>query len=106
MSKGKWETIHEAVQNGTRKCKTMKPKKGDPTLGSFSKQQVIKHLPNKDYSNARITMKAALPDSGTISMNVLLLKIESVRIAPLISFHKETQSLRLILLNIGRIVVL
>lgn len=84
----------------------MKPKIGDPTLGIFSKQQVIKHLPNKDYSNARITMKAALPDSGTISMNVLLLKIESVRIAPLISFHKETQSLRLILLNIGRIVVL
>lgn len=75
MSKGKWETIHEAVQNGTQKCTTMKPKRGDPTLGSFSKQQVIKHLPNKDYSNARITMKAALPDSGTISMNVLLLKI-------------------------------
>lgn len=70
----------------------MKPKKGDPTLGIFSKQQVTKLLPNKAYPNAWATMKAALPGSGTISMSVLLLKIESVRIFPLTSFHKELQS--------------
>lgn len=101
MSKGTWETIDDAVQNGTRKCTTMRPRRGDPTLGIFPKPQVIHHTaPNKDYSNARITMKAALPDS--VSTNALLLKIETVRIAPLISFHKELRSLRLILLNIGR----
>lgn len=50
----------------------MNPKKGDPTLRIFSKQQVTKHLPNKDYSNTWATMKAALPGTGTVSMNVLL----------------------------------
>lgn len=82
----------------------MRPKRGDPTLGIFPKWQVIKHLPKKTTQRT-ITVKAALPDPETVSMNALLLKIEPVRIAPLISFHKELQSLRLILLNIGRIVV-